>query len=464
MISPTVKSAFWYTASNILVKAIGFITIPLFTRLLTQDEFGVYNNYLSWLSVATVVVTLSLEATLISAKKDYPDDLAGYAVSLVVLSQFSAVAWLVLANCAMPLFVSVTALDGTYVNCILIYLLFLPAITIVQTWERFVYQYKVTVALSLGMSVGMAVLSLALGLMLPNHLEGVILGRTAPVVLLGFGVAMWLFLRKKRIKIAYWKYAIPIAWPFVPHLLAMTLLGAVNKIFITQICGADANALYSLAYSCGLLVALFITSLNSAFSPWLGDRLTERDYDRIREVSKPYFTLFCGLTFAVSLVAPEILFIMGGESYLPAMCVMPPVAMGCVFQFVYCMYVNIEQYEKKTKGMAVASLSAAALNIMLDVLLIPLFGYMAAAWATAISYGWLMVIHMLLVRKMGFSCVYDAKFNIFFAVFTCMCIGACSLLYDFPIIRWSVLLIATLFGAYVAWKKRRQLLAIINRD
>lgn len=464
MASAAFKSAFWYTGSNLLVKAVGFITIPIFTRLLTHAEFGVYNNYLSWLAVMTMVVTLSLDATLISAKRDYPNDLRNYTFSMVVLSQISAVVWLVLSNSFMSLFEVVSALDAIYVNCIFVYLLFLPAITLIQTWERFVYRYKVTVALSLTMSIGIALLSVALAFLMPNHLEGVIVGRTIPVVLLGGSIFLWFIAKKSAINVSYWRYALPIAWPFIPHLLAMTLLGAMNKIFIIQMCGADANALYSLAYSCGLIVALFVTSLNSAFSPWLGDKLTEGNYDRIRRVSRPYVALFAVFAFISTLIAPEVLLLMGGASYLPAVYVIPPIAMGCVFQFVYCMYVNVEQYEKKTKGMALASLSAAALNALLDIIFIPMFGYMAAAWATAISYGWLMIAHMLLVRKLGFSCVYDGKFNIVFSMLTCVCIGACSLVYSFPILKWSLLLVTIFLGFVIAWKKRQQILTIIKRD
>ena len=67
------KSGIWYTMSNFLVKSIGFITTPIFTRILTKSEFGAYNNYVSWLSIVTIFVTLDLEATLISARFDFKD-------------------------------------------------------------------------------------------------------------------------------------------------------------------------------------------------------------------------------------------------------------------------------------------------------------------------------------------------------------------------------------------------------
>ena len=65
------KSGVWYTLSNFLVKSIGFITTPIFTRLLTKEDFGLYNNYLSWLAIITIIVTFNLDSTLISARYDF---------------------------------------------------------------------------------------------------------------------------------------------------------------------------------------------------------------------------------------------------------------------------------------------------------------------------------------------------------------------------------------------------------
>ena len=461
--SRALKSAFWYTGSNLLVKAIGFVTVPIFTRILTHEEFGIYNNYLSWLAVATIVVTLSLEATLISAKRDFPNDLRNYTFSMLVLSQASALVWLLVANLAMCLFETVMALDSYFVNAIFVYLIFMPAVTLLQTWERFVYRYKITVALSLAVSIGASALSVALGLAMTDALNGVIAGRTLPVMVLGAGITGWFLLGGGKIKPAYWRYAIPIAWPFIPHLLAMTLLGAMNKMFITQMCGADANALYSIAYSCGLIVSLFVSSLNSAFSPWLGDRLSEGNYQRIRRISRPYVLVFAVGALLVSLLAPELLLVMGGPSYMPAVWMIPPISIGCVFQFVYCMYVNVEQFEKKTKGMALASLTAAGLNAALDYFLIPSFGYMAAAWATAISYAWLMIVHYFLVRRMGLSNVFDGKAVALISVSASIAIGGLSLLYPFAEIRWILFSVGAGCVFLILWKNRLRVADLLKR-
>lgn len=458
-----VKSAVWYTVSNLLVKALGFITVPIFTRLLTKAEYGIYNNYLSWLAVMTVVVSLTLEATIISAKRDYADDLDGYVASMMALSVVSALVWLLLANLLPAVFSELMELDRRYVNALFLYLLFFPIVTLFQTWERFTYRYKITVAVSVVLSVGIAGLSVILTMWLPNKLDGAILGRTLPAVLIGAALLLWFWRRGAKIKLSYWTYALPIAAPFIPHLLSMTLLGALNRIMVTRMCGAEANALYSLANNCGQIITIFVTSLNGAFSPWLGDKLTERSYGEIRSVARPYVACFAAISMGVSLLAPEVLLVLGGESYIEAVYVIPPVAFGCVLQFVYTMYVNVEQYEKKTLGMAVASASAVVVNYVLDILLIPQFGYIAAGWASAAAFGWLLAAHMWLVGRMGMLHVYDNRFNVMGACVIGAAMALCTLLYPYAVVRWIAFLVLAGIGCALLWSKRDVVRSLIKR-
>ena len=56
------------------------ITTPVFTRLLTKDEFGYYSNYVSWLNIFQVIATLNVQATLVSAKYDYKRNFNEYVL------------------------------------------------------------------------------------------------------------------------------------------------------------------------------------------------------------------------------------------------------------------------------------------------------------------------------------------------------------------------------------------------
>jgi O-antigen/teichoic acid export membrane protein len=343
-----------------------------------------------------------------------------------------------------------------------IYLLFFPCITIFQMWERFVYKYKRSVFVSLLLSVSVAAFSIAGAYLFTDKLAGIIYGRTLPPVLIGFSLAAILYLRGARSHVRYWKYALPIVWPYIPHLLAGTVLGAMNKIFITRICGTEANGLYSLAYNVGLIITIFVQSLNSAYAPWLGDHLKTREYDKITKATRPYVAFFGLIAIMVSLLAPEALYILGGEKYLAAVYVIPPIAISCVFQFVYGLYVNVEQFEKKTVGMAAATISAAVVNVVLDLVLLPHFGYISAAYATAISYAWLLAAHMRLVYKLGFKCVYDNRFNLYAIAVVSLAIVLISFIYGLPVLRWGIFSLVVLGIGYLGFRNREKLAKFIK--
>ncbi|MTV96675.1 oligosaccharide flippase family protein, partial [Streptococcus pneumoniae] len=59
-LSNPVKASIWFTICNVLQKGISMITVPIFTRLLTTEQYGVYSVYQSWYSIIGVFATLNL--------------------------------------------------------------------------------------------------------------------------------------------------------------------------------------------------------------------------------------------------------------------------------------------------------------------------------------------------------------------------------------------------------------------
>ena len=105
------------------------------------------------------------------------------------------------------------------------------------------------------------------------------------------------------------------------------------------------------------------------------------------------------------------------------------------------MYVNIEQYEKKTKGMAVATCIAALIDIVLNYLLIPRYGYWVAAYTTMISYIVLFLIHFILVHRMKLHIVYNTIY-VFGIICLMLFIGLLMpKLYEINWLRYCILVI-----------------------
>lgn len=458
------KSGVWYTAANFLMKSLAFITTPIFTRLLSKEQYGTFNNFASWQGIFAVLVTLNLGTTLISARYDFKEDLDRYILSMLTLGACSVLFCCLICNMFGVFFTDLLALEQPYINLIFVYLLFSPAVDIFQANERFFYRYKMSVFIAFLVAFGTTGLSVLLIYMMQDRLLGRTLGAVIPTVFVGMIIVFYYIKKGKGIHLTYWKYALPICLPYIPHMLSLTLLNAMDKTMITKICGAEDTALYSLAYTCGMIVSLFLTSMNTAYSPWLAEHLDSGNYEEVYAFSKKYILAFFGLAVGVMIFAPEVLFVLGGKGYMGAKYVMPPVAAGCVCQFLYTMFVNIEQFMKKTVGMAVASTSAALLNFILNMWLIPKFGYIAAAYTTLASYLWLLAFHMVLVHRMKLGKIYDYRFMLGIVGVVLTLTAAVNYVYSNIVLR--VLLMAMYAGIFllVLYCNRNFVLGLLKSD
>lgn len=457
------KSGIWYTISNFLVHSVDIITMPIFTRLLTKEQFGLYNNYMSWRNILTIVITMDLGATLTRARFDFKRNFDEYILSILSLSTLSATVWFILFAVFRKKVEELLGVDYVYINAMLLYMVFLPAVSYFQGRERNLFKYKRTIATSMFITISTSLLSLIMVTLMKNKLGGWIWGSIIPTVAVGAVFFVLFIERGKRIDPSYWGYALTICLPYIPHLLSMNVLNSTDRVMIRKWCGAEDTALYSLAYSCCTIVTLLTSSINSAYAPWLGEQLYEKHYSEIRRFSKYYISGFAYLAIGIMLLAPEVLLILGGKNYLEARYVMPPVAMGCICQFLYTMFVNVEQFMKKTVGMAIASASAALLNVILNWLLIPRFGYIAAAYTTLIGYLWLLVVHMFLVYRIGLAKVYNYKFVGFMAMGLCLPMIGMHFLYANSILRYIVVAVYIVLMLTVGWKERINIQTMLKR-
>ena len=403
-----IKSGIYYTLANFISKGLLLISTPIFARLLTKNEFGDYSNFTSWMTLALVIVTLNVEASLMSAKYDYSDTYEKYCFSVTLMGSLSTCIWLLIVNLFSDSFTELMSMKIKYINIMLIYILFLAVINVYQSKEQFFYRYKSSISIGIINTITTTGLSIALVLYATNKIQARIVGQCLPTIFIGAILYILMIKKAKKVDFKSWLYALPICIPYIPHLLSLSILNTSDRIMIQKICGSEYTALYSLAYMCGSIITLLITSMNSAFAPWLGEKLYVKDFKGIKKFSYIYILVFVFMTLGVMLLSPEIMIIMGGEKYMDAVKIMPAITMGCLCQFLYTLYVDVEQFNKKTVGMAIASISAAILNYILNLILIPRYGYTAAAYTTLIGYLWLLVVHMFLVKRIGD--IYNNKF------------------------------------------------------
>ena len=82
-----VKASFWFTFCNFFQKGISMLSIPIFTRLMNTEQYGMYSVYQSWYSILTIIVTLNLFAGVYNrGLVKYEDDRNGFTSSMLGLS------------------------------------------------------------------------------------------------------------------------------------------------------------------------------------------------------------------------------------------------------------------------------------------------------------------------------------------------------------------------------------------
>lgn len=248
-------------------------------------------------------------------------------------------------------------------------------------------------------------------------------------------------------------------------MLAGTVLSSSDRIMIDNICGGEAAALYSITYTCSAVVSMLFNALNQAWVPWFNEQFYRKRFEQVKNVSIIYFFIFVLVSLILIMIAPEVLYILGGEQYLAAKDIMPIVMISCLFQFTNAFFVNVEMFEKKTGYTAVGTTIAAVLNVCLNGMLIPVLGYTVAAYTTLLGFVFLFVFHLLICRRiMGTQIRMLFHVKLFAIILAAMVVlvPAFICLYSFSKMRLLGCGVLIFAGCVVVWKYKNQLIKLIG--
>lgn len=387
-ISVQAKAALWFTGCNFLQKGVSFITVPIFTRMMSTDEYGVYSLYTSWYQILLIVTSLYLfNGVFDNAMSKFSDDRDRFTASVQGLSITVTLFVFIIFIVTNRLWEQALGLPRKFIILMFAEMLVAPSLYYWSARQRFEYQYQRLVFVT----VSKTIINPCLGLLLVYLFPDKALGRVFSIVLteLVFDVSVMIYqFAKGRVFFdrQYWRYAITLAIPLIPHYLSGMILNQGDRIVIDRMVGKSAVAMYGVAYSIGMLVQIFINAINSAITPWVYGNLKTKDIEAIRKQFNILLLLVAAIISAVILVCPELVMIFGSEKYANAVYVIPPVAASVYFIFLYGVLSYPEFYYEETKFLMFASFGAAILNVILNVIFVGIFGFVAAGYTTLVCY------------------------------------------------------------------------------
>ena len=452
-ISNGVKSSVVYTLSSLFSKGLAIITMPIFTRILSTEDIGVVNLYTSWHAMISVVSTLSLTSGGFQlGLKEFKQERDQYVSSLLLLTSLPPIVLVLVYFVNRDFWNELTGLNTALFCLMFVHLLLSPAFTFWFSRQR--YEYKYVSAAIIGFSSAfLASLVAVLAVLFASqgnygHLGEVRLFGNYSVFLIYALVifASILYKGKTLFSSRYWKFSLSLSIPLIGNSLAVQILNVSDRTMIDQMVDKSSVGIYGTLYTVSSLSLIVWHAINASFVPFLFENLEKPEKkDDIRKISAILLTAFSAFAFLITLFAPEIVRILATEEYYKAIYIMPPIAAGIYLTSLSNMYTNLLIYYKKTYLIMIASVVAAATNVILNYFGIRLFGYLAAAYTTLIAFVILTIIQWTFANKThskatnSSSSVYYTKFTVLLSITTILLCMSCLLLYQTYLLRYLIL-------------------------
>lgn len=455
-----VRASFWFLICTVLQRSISIITTPIFTRLLTTEEYGQYSVFLSWMGILTCFVTMYIYSGIYpQAIVKFEEERSQYSSAMQGLTIALVTAWLCVYFILINFWNKLFSLNTSQMLAMFV---IMWANAIFGFWsaeQRVEYRYRKLVIVTLIEAILQPVLCVVL-IQLSNNdkVTGLVWG-IAIATFLSYIALLIRQLLKGKVFFSkkIWSYSLKLAIPLIPHYISTVLLNSSDRIMIQKLVGDGQAGIYNLAYTVSICGTLINQAMLQTLQPWIFQKIKADKYEEIKKVAYPALVVIAVVNLLVVLFTPELIRLFGPESYHDAIWVMPPIAMSVFFMFMYNLFSTFEFYYEKSSYVSAATVIGAALNIALNYVFIKQYGYYAAGYTTLFCYIVFAVAHYLFMRRIcrkeiNNTIVYDVKILILISVAFLLCGFALMVTYDYQLLRYGIVA-AVIVAGFILRKK-----------
>lgn len=381
-------NSFWYTFATMLPPLTGIILLPVFTKYFTPGEYGIFTTVQSYVWILQLLMILSLHGAITRLYYDYKENskeqkeyLGSVVMFTIVFASVISGLLLLLKPVAGPLLFKNIPIDPYY-NILIYFALFsslsLVPMAILRAQER----AKSFVIINIIKSViVMAVTSIAV-IFMNKGPEAALFSFIIAGIGTGLGYIAVLF-KSVRIsfKASYIKQSLAFSIPLMPHVISGWAITASSRFILEKFVELDELGRFSLAAQMAMVLGMLYTGVNNAFVPRY-TRLRKDAKDTEAKKIMKYFQMAVvvlgGMAIVFSLLIIEWLLPSkyNGVSGILVFLLIAEIIRGFYFVVVARLF-----YIKNTKIVGISSVSAATVNVSVNLLLIPIIGLWGAVVA-----------------------------------------------------------------------------------
>jgi O-antigen/teichoic acid export membrane protein len=389
-----VKNVSAYIGFEIVNKMIPFAVLPIVTKYLTPQDYGLiasFNSYVAFLSIfigLSVHGLIGVEFFKIS-KKRFSIFVANGIFLLLYSSFFVFVLQLFFLKLIQEYF-HITQIFILFSVC----LVFFRYITLLNL-TIFISEEK---SLSYGKyQFAQSVFSVTLILLFVVYFKYGYEGYISALLLneISFGVVSLFFLRHRgflrfKKRNIYIKKYLHFGIPLILHQMSGWLKSGADKLLLISLVGASAAGLFQLGYQISSIMIITVTAIHKVWNPYIYKKLSlglsENDKVKIVKGSYLYFVLLILFTIVLYLLGKYAIIYFIDGSYLQSVQYIFLIVMAFAFNGMYFMVISYIFYFKKTKILAKITFATSIVHVGLSFVLIKSFGAIGSAYAMSLSY------------------------------------------------------------------------------
>ena len=393
-----------FTLSSFGSKILVFFLVPLYTNILSTQQYGVVDTVTTMTNLLVPVLTLLIsEAVLRFALDDSKNKHQVLSAGVLLILVSSAV-----MLCAKPL-MGLAGGQWTFLGDYWLWIVgvyFLNGLNhCLSNYTRGLDQTRLFAVSGILYTVVLITANIFFLVVLKLQAEGYLLAiMTADVVCI-FHKILWGRFGKQLTKLSCSKdllremlrYSIPM----IPTTIAWWVMQLSDKYVIIGFCGVAASGVYSIAYKIPSIMSVLTTVFTQAWQ--ISAIKSHGDGDNEEFVSNVYgyVTVFIiAISSVLILLSKHLGYVLFAGEYFVAWQYVPVLIVAYMFSGLSGVLASVYASFKKTGMLFVSTSVGAVLNISLNIALIPRYGVTAAAYTTLVAFFATWVVRMINVRRL----------------------------------------------------------------
>ena len=395
MLKRILSHTFIYGVAQQLPKLAALLSLPIVTKYLTQTDFGVLGVITATVGGISAFANLGLNVIIGNVFYKHPNH---YKLAWRQLYGFLIIwnfAYSIMLGVIIYLFIPIEAQDNTWM---IIFLNIIPFLVFGPTavFGRSYYQFKqkpIPIAIR---SLIIGLLSVMLNVILISQYHLGYMGWFISIAFssLVMNISYWIPLNLRLnitpilfFKRRYIKESLRVSFPIIPHYYSNYLLNSSDQLIMKIMnISVDNIGKYNASYMIGNAVQQIGIAAGQAVGPMMLEAYKQKNESRSRLIVFNLQALFLSAVFSLAIWIKEVFHVLLKNEILSDMYVL-----GIIIVMSYAsrpMYIGASSklfYFEKTKQLLKITLVGGLLNVVLNLMLIPLYGFGVAAVTTYLS-------------------------------------------------------------------------------